>query len=71
MLFGVACLLDCANCWSSSPVRIAEISMSITDGSLSKDGTAIAVFPFSNSVGFNPLQRKGVATTAKFRWQFS
>ena len=33
--------------------------MSITEGSLSNDGTAIAVFPFSNSIGFNPLRTLG------------
>jgi hypothetical protein len=32
------------------------IRVSITDGSLSSDCTAIAGLPFSNSIGFNPLR---------------
>ena len=32
------------------------IKVSITDGSLSSDETAIAGLPFSNSIGFNPLR---------------
>jgi hypothetical protein len=30
------------------------IKVSITDGSLSSDATAIAALPFSNSIGFSP-----------------
>ena len=46
--------LDITNISSSSPLRTAVINVSITDGSLSSDGTAIAALPFSNSMGFNP-----------------
>jgi hypothetical protein len=52
------CTLASANCWSSSPLRTAAIKVSITDGSLSSDGTAIAAFSFLNSIGFNPLRRR-------------
>src|SRR6202162_922520 len=42
------------NSSSSSPARTAEISVSITAGSLSLDGTTIPAFPFSNSMGLAP-----------------
>src|ERR1700716_450840 len=51
-------LLACAKCSSSSPLRTAAIKVSITDGSLSSDGTAMALLPFSNSSGFRPSRMK-------------
>lgn len=48
------CLDAWANCVSSSPDRVATISVSITAGSLSSDGTAIAALPFSNSMALEP-----------------
>src|SRR5262249_31951376 len=41
----VSGLFVCANCWSSSPLRTAVIRMSMTKGTLSSDGTAIAFLP--------------------------
>src|SRR6266568_1817989 len=38
-----------ASCSSSSPLRIAEISVSMTPGSLSSNGITMAVLPLSNS----------------------
>ena len=54
----VAGFFVCANCSSSSPLRTAVISMSMTKGILSSDGMAIAFLPFSNSIGFEPNRTK-------------
>jgi len=50
--FTIPTLLPCANCSSSSPFRTAVIRVSITDDSLSSDGTAIAALPFFELDGF-------------------
>jgi len=42
--FAEDCLPDKINCSSSSPLRTAVIKVSMTVGSLSSDGTAIAAF---------------------------
>jgi hypothetical protein len=34
------------------------MTVSMTDGSLSRDGTAMAALPFSNSIGFHPARTK-------------
>src|SRR6266478_8078437 len=39
---------------SSSPARTAAISVSITVGSLSLEGTTMPALPFSNSMGLAP-----------------
>src|SRR6267378_2987774 len=51
---GLPNLLDCFSCSSSSPALTALISVSMTVGSFSIDGTAIAALPFSNSIRFDP-----------------
>ena len=43
------------------------IKVSITDGSLSSEGTAIAGLPFSNSIGFNPLRTNNAGAVATTR----
>jgi hypothetical protein len=48
------CLLALAMTSSSSPAQTAAMRVSMTDDSLSFDGTMIAGLPFSNSTGLLP-----------------